>query len=253
MTSQLTLTLLLNICIRVKTQWDSWFYSHLGHHSAGGISRHPAWHLPQAFACYLLPTINFPFLLQRLMTKFNFFDNREDRWGESMRDLWGSLSICPLLHHVDLPYHTGREATFHKLLQDLGRHPETPQWHGLPFSEGRRCLRGWGLWCSPGVDQSAPGLGIHNGRGLRDSIHLHVQWIWLAVCPYPVIWGCQSCTPPKGQTSQHLTPGKGRGPLWADQPTWSLPALICQTLSCLSIGFEWGQPVSHRWFTRWTP
>ena len=39
------------------------------------------------------------------MTEFKFFDNREDRWGESMRALWGSLSICPLLHHVDLPYH----------------------------------------------------------------------------------------------------------------------------------------------------
>ena len=40
------------------------------------------------------------------MTKFEFFANREEIWGDSMRALWGSLSICPLLDHVNLPYHT---------------------------------------------------------------------------------------------------------------------------------------------------
>ena len=39
------------------------------------------------------------------MTKFEFFANREERWGDSMRALWGNLSICPILDHVDLPYH----------------------------------------------------------------------------------------------------------------------------------------------------
>ena len=39
------------------------------------------------------------------MTEFEFFANREERWSDSMRALWGSLSICPLLDHVDLPYH----------------------------------------------------------------------------------------------------------------------------------------------------
>ena len=43
------------------------------------------------------------------MTEFKFFFNREKRWGDSMRALWGSLSICPLLDHVDLPYHTAGE------------------------------------------------------------------------------------------------------------------------------------------------
>ena len=41
-----------------------------------------------------------------MMTEFEFFANREERWGDSMRGLWGNLSICPLLDHVDLPYHT---------------------------------------------------------------------------------------------------------------------------------------------------
>ena len=40
-----------------------------------------------------------------MMTEFKFFANREERWGDSMRVLWGNLSICPILDHVDLPYH----------------------------------------------------------------------------------------------------------------------------------------------------
>ena len=43
------------------------------------------------------------------MTVFEFFANREERWGDSMRALWGNLSICPFLDHVDLPYHTAGE------------------------------------------------------------------------------------------------------------------------------------------------
>ena len=43
------------------------------------------------------------------MSKFEFFVNKEERWGDSMRALWGNLSICPLLHHVDLPYHMAGE------------------------------------------------------------------------------------------------------------------------------------------------
>ena len=34
---------------------------------------------------------------------------REDRWGDSMRVLWGSLGICPPLDHIGLPHHTAEE------------------------------------------------------------------------------------------------------------------------------------------------
>ena len=72
----------------------------------GGISRHLMRHLLQVFVCYLFPTINFLLLYRDFtMTEFEFFANREERWGDSMRALWGNLSICPLLDHVDLPYH----------------------------------------------------------------------------------------------------------------------------------------------------
>ena len=43
------------------------------------------------------------------MTEFKFFANREERWGDSMWALWGNLCICPLLDHVELPYHTAGE------------------------------------------------------------------------------------------------------------------------------------------------
>ena len=40
------------------------------------------------------------------MTKFAFFDGKEERWGDNMRALWGDLSICPHLDYLELPYHT---------------------------------------------------------------------------------------------------------------------------------------------------
>ena len=58
--------------------------------------------------CLLSTPLNHFSLLSDIfpMSKFEFFVNKEERWGDSMRALWGNLSICPLLHHVDLPYHT---------------------------------------------------------------------------------------------------------------------------------------------------
>ena len=43
------------------------------------------------------------------MTGFAFFKGKEDRWGDNMRALWGSLSICPSLDYLELPYHTLEE------------------------------------------------------------------------------------------------------------------------------------------------
>ena len=100
----------LTFVSKLKLKQDSWFYSHMGHHSAGGISRHLVRCLPQVFACYLFPTINFSILYRDfMMTELKFLANREERWGDSMWALWGNLSICPLLDHMDLPYHTAGE------------------------------------------------------------------------------------------------------------------------------------------------
>ena len=44
-----------------------------------------------------------------MMTEFAFFDGKEDRWGDNMRVLWGSLSICPCLDYLEALYHTSEE------------------------------------------------------------------------------------------------------------------------------------------------
>ena len=44
-----------------------------------------------------------------MMTIFAFFDGKEDRWGDNVKALWGSLSICPHLDYLELPYHTSEE------------------------------------------------------------------------------------------------------------------------------------------------
>ena len=67
-------------------------------------------HLPQVFAFYLPLTINFSLPYRDFtMTEYEFFAEREERWGNNMRTLWGNLSICPLLNHVNLPYHMAEE------------------------------------------------------------------------------------------------------------------------------------------------
>ena len=134
---------------------DSWFYSYLGHHSAGGISRCLVRHLLQVLACYPFPTINFLLLYRDLtMTEFEFFANREERWSDSMRALWGSLSICPLLDYVDLPYHMAGELLSISHLKVWGD-SQKPQ-HGMAYLlvrvEDASEVKGYGIalvWISP--------------------------------------------------------------------------------------------------------
>ena len=86
-------------------------------------------------------------------------------------------------------------------LKVWGRHPKAPGWHGLPPGEGRRCLKGRGLWHSPGVDQSSSGPGFYDGGGIGNPIHLHLPWTRLAVCPYPVIMKAPTtCPSPRTST-----------------------------------------------------
>ena len=60
-----------------------------------------------------LPCINnkWPFALYRdfNMSEFEFFMEREDRWGNSLKALWGSLSICPMVTCIRLPLHMAEE------------------------------------------------------------------------------------------------------------------------------------------------
>ena len=133
---------------KLKLKQDTWFYSHPGHHSAGGISRCLVRCLPQVFACYLFPTINFSLLYRDfMMTEFEFFANREERWSDSMRALWGSLSICPFLDHMDLPYHMAGELLSISCLKVWGdtQKPHDSMAYLLVRVEGASAVEGYGI------------------------------------------------------------------------------------------------------------
>ena len=88
------------------------------------------------------------------MTEFEFFTNREERWSDSMRDLWGSLSICPLLDHMDLPYHMVGELLSISHLKVWGdtQKPQDGMAYLLVRVEDASEVEGYGIalvWISP--------------------------------------------------------------------------------------------------------
>ena len=89
-------------------------------------------HLPQVLAGYLFVTSNFSHLYRNTtMSEFEFFKGRADRWGDSMRALWGSLEICLPTDHIDLPRHMAGELLSIGHLKGLGECPKATSWHGL--------------------------------------------------------------------------------------------------------------------------
>ena len=94
------------------------------------------------------------------MTEFEFFANREERWSDSMRALWGSLSICPLLDHVDLPYHTAGELlsiSHFKVWGDTQK-PHNSMAYLLVREEDASEVEGYGIaivWISPHQAQAS--------------------------------------------------------------------------------------------------
>ena len=94
------------------------------------------------------------------MTKFEFFANREERWGDSMRALWGNLSICPLLDHVDLLYHMVGELLSISCLKVWGdtQKPRDGMAYLLVKVEGASEVKGYGMaleWISPHQAQAS--------------------------------------------------------------------------------------------------
>ena len=88
------------------------------------------------------------------MTEFKFFTNKEERWGDSMRALWGNLSICPILDHVDLPYHTVGELLSISCLKVWGNNQKP--WDSMAYLlvkvEDVSEVEGYGMalvWISP--------------------------------------------------------------------------------------------------------
>ena len=40
------------------------------------------------------------------MIEFDFFFNRVERWTKDLSNLWGNISICPILNLLELPCHS---------------------------------------------------------------------------------------------------------------------------------------------------
>ena len=88
------------------------------------------------------------------MSEFEFFANKEERWGDSMRALWGNLSICPFLCHMDLPYHMVGELLSISSLKIWGdtQKPWVSMAYLLIKVEDASKVKGYGMalvWISP--------------------------------------------------------------------------------------------------------
>ena len=94
------------------------------------------------------------------MTKLKVFANREERWDDSMMALWGNLSICPHLDHVDLPYHTVGELLSISCLKVWG--DTQKPWNGMAYLvvkvEDTSEVEGYSMalvWISPHQTQAS--------------------------------------------------------------------------------------------------
>ena len=95
---------------KLKLKQDSWFYSHPGHHSLGGISRCHGLHLSQVYAYHPFLISNFLHLYRHpTLMEYTFFARKAERWGKDMASLWGTLSICPHLNYLELLCHSSGE------------------------------------------------------------------------------------------------------------------------------------------------
>ena len=88
------------------------------------------------------------------MSEFAFFASKEDRWGNSMRALWGNLSICPCLDHLELPYHTSGELLSISCLKVWGntQEPRNNMAYLLVHTEDASEAESYGMalvWISP--------------------------------------------------------------------------------------------------------
>ena len=161
-----------------------------------------------------------------MMTEFEFFANREDRWGDSMRTLWGSLSICPLLNHVDLPYHMAGELLSISHLKVWGdiQKPHKSMAYLLVKVEDASEVKGYGLalvWISPHQAQASTmeeALGI-----LSACIPSGLNWPYVLTQLYE---GANHAPLPKDKHFSVLSQGK------AESPCGQISQLkVCQLLS----------------------
>ena len=88
------------------------------------------------------------------MAEFKFFTGKEDRWGDSMKTLWGNLSICPTIDYIELPYHMVGELLSISCLKILGNtlKPHSGMAYFLVRAGDAPDAEGYGMalvWISP--------------------------------------------------------------------------------------------------------
>ena len=136
-----------------------------------------------------------------------------------MRALWGSLSICPLLDHVDLPYHTVGELLSISHLKVWGdtQKPHNGMAYLLVRVEDASEAKGYGIalvWISPHQARASmmeEALGI-----LSTCISSGPDWLYVLTQLYE---GANHAPLPKDKHLSILPQGKAERPVWADQPT----------------------------------
>ena len=182
------------------------------------------------------------------MSEFEFFMGREDRWGDGMWALWGSLDICPLVSCIKLPYHTVGELDCISCLKVWGD-VQKPH-HGMAYLlvqvDDTSEARTYGLalvWVC--LLQARVTLMV---EALEVLPFFYLQRVKLAICPHPIIWRHQPYAPPKRQTPLCSASGEDGKPKWVDKPAQSSPASVHWAIGCVPCRVEWGWPVSHHQF-----
>ena len=161
-----------------------------------------------------------------MMTEFEFFANREERWGGSMRALWGNFSICPLLDHMDLPYHMAGELLSISHLKVWGdiQKPHDSMAYLLVRVEDASQVKGYGIalvWISPHQAQASmmeEALGI-----LSACISSRPDWLYVLTQLYE---GTNLTPLPKDKHLSVLPWGKAESPCG-----WISQLEVCQLLS----------------------
>ena len=166
---------------------------------------------PQVFTHYLSLTIHLLTSLQ--ITQWLNMHFLLEGWkdGERYDTPVGKSQHLPPPKPPRTPMPFLRGTTFHLQTKGLGEHPGTLWGHSLSPGLDQRYLGGSGLQHISGMDKSKSSQGTHNGGGSRNTVCLHLQWTWLALCPHAAVWVLQPHSPSQGQAFRHPAPRKGVG------------------------------------------
>ena len=173
-----------------------------------------------------------------------------DRWGDSMRALWGSLGICPPIDHIGLPHHMAEELHYISHLKVLGdvQKPHLGMAYLLVQVDDTSEAKTYSMaivWISS--LQARVSLMVEALEMLSSLTSEGSNWPYVLIQLYE---GANDMPYPKRQTYLHPAPGGGRKPKWVDKPTKNLLASIHWAIRCPPHRVEWGQPVGDHQFAQ---